>query len=294
MYKLRLSFLQLLFFSPLAGCTTLCTKHLTSKTDLSSKTGLSLNAGFTLIECLISLIIGILLSSVALNLYVKSNEFSRHNKSYQLVNNNGSTALTLIGGYIRDAGFSDINDSVIDMVVMAPPGDCDAVATEDHCSINNTNTSDVLALKTISNEQRGCNGATTQPNEIIVNVFRVDESRRELLCATYSYASPQGWLPSGVKQERVLQNGIQSMQIGYLLDDGTTTSDPLAASTQVLGISVSVLAISDAGKTLSNGTRTYQLLDATPITTNDGLLRKIYQSSFLINNLYAKSNRLTQ
>ncbi len=253
----------------------------TSKNQLSKR-------GFTLIECMIALLLGSMLSAIAMNMYLKSADFSRVSKSHQILNDNGSTALTLIGSYIRDAGFSDITEEIVRNTIMFNPAEC-GYGADNFCSRNYNNKSDVLALQLVPLNQRSCNGVKIDPGEKIVNVFKVDESEFELTCSSYSMTKKTWHV-----RDFPIQSGIEKMQIQYLLNDATSVSDP--ASTQqnsedvVMGVSVSFLVKSDIENTVTPRARNFKLFDSQNMNVNDAQLRQVFQSSFLINNIYVRSN----
>jgi hypothetical protein len=92
-----------------------------------------------------------------------------------------------------------------------------------------------------------------------------------------------------------IQNGIEHMQIEYLLADNSFNSDPNAAIAEgILGVSVSMLVASTFdGQLLSSTTRTYRLLDNSVLTfTNTKEPRQVFQSSFLVNSSYVGQQSL--
>lgn len=247
-------------------------------------------SGFTLLEVILALGISGIVIGVAVNFYMQSRTMNVLTRSYQIIGDNGSTAMGIVGAYIRDAGYGGSEPwSHFNPVEAAVTCEFNL---QGFCSEDNITTvgSDVIALRMNPASDRACNGATVDPDDIIINRFFVDATNDLLMCSAYN-VTDGAVITTGFE----IQNGIEHMQIEYLLANNSFNSDPNAAIAEgILGVSVSMLVTStfDA-QLLSSANRTYRLLDNTVLTfTNTRDPRQVFQSSFLVNSSYVGQQSL--
>lgn len=245
--------------------------------------GMLRQKGFTLLEVVLALGISGMVIGVAVNFYMQSNTVNTMTRSYQIIGDNGSTAMAILGAYIRDSGYGGNDPWAHFNPVEGVGTDCNFAG---HCSENNTTSSDALALRSNPASNRACNGAVLEDNEVVINRFFIDGANNLLRCTPYSVSAGNIITPANFE----IQDGIEQMQVEYLLVDNTVTADPnLANATGILGISVSLLVSSSFDdQLLSESTRTYRLLENTPLAfTNTKEPRQVFQSSFVVNSLMA-------
>lgn len=237
--------------------------------------------GFTLLEVILALGISGMVIGVGVNFYLQSSTMNAMTRSYQIIGDNGSTALAIVGEYIRDAGYGGDSPWSHFNPIEASGEDC---AFNNYCSENNVSTSDAIALRLNPATDRACSGEAVEEDEIIINRFYVDETRNVLMCMSFSVTQNAPIFNGGFE----IQDGIEQMQIEYLLVDNTVTSDPNRALLEgILGVTVSFLVGSTFDdRLLTQNTRTYRLLDNDPIVFEASREpRQIFQSSFVINSM---------
>ncbi len=225
--------------------------------------------GFSLIEMMVAMLIGLFLLGGVVSVYISSSQSSRVNNGLRTMQENGRYALTLLRNSIQISGYiSDYDPSaVIDPFPAA------------------SNTSITVSYEADTD----CTGANTTtyaaPNTGIVrDSFQVNTDN-ELTCIPRQTNSPQ-----------ILIEGVDAMRILYGLDDDNDgTADryvsanvvnavgPTAWQNNVSSVRIALLMNSVTNIKPTADTKTYTLLDTTT-TLTDRMLHKVFTTTILIRN----------
>lgn len=238
-------------------------------------------SGMSLIELLIAMAIGLVITTLALN-YLTSNIRTRNvTAAYATLKDNGAVALYFLARYGRSAGlqttpiYGDLN---------IPGGECET--SNSLCTLEEENGPDRLAIRKIyPDDTQACNGEPVLQGEELLEILSYLETAdySALVCQSYSLAN-NDWL--GSDHMRVLQTGIDDFQVLYYETDAI---EPVAANAvtdwnTIQGIEVALLVNSELPAHIQPVNQTFQLLDRTPLKFNDRLARQIFQTTIAFNN----------
>lgn len=237
------------------------------------------NTGFTLIELMISLLIGTLLISAVFSIFITTNKSMWLTDALSQNQESGRFSLDYLSHHIRFAGFNKGTGQSPQAVI--PPG-CAKI----FCSQNNVAGSDELVISFKAPDgYTDCIGNPIGAGNLIITKFWVENNN--LRCAVS--------LDNGksIYASAPLLSDIQSMQI--LTGNGETffnLADDLLISNKIDSIRIALL-ISSADNTTANGRpaiegkqRSYALLDEKIGDFNDSRIRHVFSTSiFLVNNL---------
>lgn len=231
----------------------------------------SLQKGLSLIELIICMALGFLMMVVLLKVMYMASFSSTASTDFYRMQESGDSALDFMGYAIRQAGArSDTNYNLYglnyDDTVNGVNG--------------NSGAPDTLTVKYEfgSGTEVSCGGATVTVGTMLTYTFSVDPIAQQLLCN------------DGLTTVVIAEN-IEDMQIQYGIDDlkdGSIdfpyTDSPTATQfNQVSAIRVSLVVRGTMPKSAANGQQTI-LINGVNQTKNDGFLRKVFSSTFMVRN----------
>ncbi len=216
-------------------------------------------AGLTLIEMMISLVLGLIIVSAVVNVYMGSTRSSRFTSGLSSMQENGRYGVSALQRGIRMAGYSPAR--------RIAPFDFD-VPQQDGI---------VVRMQQLTD----CNGQSTAgTNGIAVNTYQFDAAERQIYCRGNSAAATNMPLVDGVDGFRVLY-GIDA--------DGDNFSEkyvPYDASLNPLTVNSVRFAmlISSNGPIRNRSYPESHILLDEEYTTNDKWSRRVFETTVLLRN----------
>jgi len=241
--------------------------------------------GFTLVEIMIAITIGLVMLAGILQINQANKESNRLQRNMGFVQENIRSAMELLARDIRMAGYYEDDNSA--NPISAPIAPFVVATTWDDSNELNTTGSDTITLNYESDQD--CLGQTTPVvaagpaagNRFAINHYFIRDQR--LMCRGNGNATAQP-----------LVDGVESLQILY---GENTNDDPLSANRyvraeqiadmgNVVSVRIGMRFISQETVRSAIDANSYTLLDAAPFTPNDRLLRReITTTVSLRNNL---------
>ncbi len=245
--------------------------------------------GFTLIELMIAMVIGLFISLMMMNYFVQSLRSTTVQRIEKGIAMNGQAALSILAQSIREAGSGNPANSEVPFYAKS----CGSWA---QCSANGSGSdSDRIAVMLNPDQNRDCTNSAVSLSSIVANVYYVntDADNSSLMCRGYDIRNRR-W----VSDEQPLVDGIENLQISYRVIDRDTdrqrylTADNVPAVDGsidkgwdfVRAVSLSIIA-SDASGDLTPGTdavQTFNIGDAPAIQYNDQVLRRAFSTHAII------------
>lgn len=248
-------------------------------------------SGYSLIELMVSMTLGLLMLGVALQFLVSSSATQSASQASNRIQENARFALEILAENIRLAGYAD-------PAAGSQPGFIYTAAcdTFDPCTDNGLNDlPDRIGIwlnpPPDDGTETDCTGTVVPANDQIANVFYLETDGgtniSNLMCRGFN-VDANAWVATA----QPLVEGIDALQFLYGIGDGTRVSRYLSADavpdwTTVMSVRIAILAsagISD-GESFP-GARTYQLLDSPPLTFNDRQDRRVFSTTVVINNAF--------
>jgi type IV pilus assembly protein PilW len=269
--------------------------------------------GFTLVELMISGVIGVVVMASLMNLFITTNKSIALSDALSKNQESGRFGMDYMTTFIRKAGYSNSYGTATGPVLIQTPAlTCLKDSIDNSCSANNPGDvhGDRLAIPYVAdadNVSRSCSGTLVGGPENgaqqIANVFWVSKlaaTQFELQCRTFDYGLNQ-WIDlapvsiiSGVESFE-FQVGIAASEddreasryvnIDTLINDTTST-----ILNSVRSIRIALLTTSrdelDANKVkTTKKERLYQVLDGPIIKSTDGNLRQIFSTTIELPNM---------
>lgn len=235
--------------------------------------------GFTLVELMVGMTIGLVLLLVIGSVFVSSRQVFREQEDNARVQESGRFALEIIGRSIKQAGHVEMPFSGLKI---------EFIGTAISGTNGGTGVADTL---TIQHEgavgDSDCEGTgVTVAGRIIQNHFNIDAANAELQCSGQISDTPiaPGAPPSG----QVLLSNVEDLQVLYGVDvNGDQSVDQYIASpadwNDVVTARVCVLIRSEKTNVVSAG----NYLDCSGISTaipSDRRLRRAFTATFNLRN----------
>lgn len=240
------------------------------------------NKGFTLVELMISMMLGLFMLAAVMQMFLSSNKSYLLAEGLSRTQESGRSGLHFLTQSIRMAGFASQSIKP-DLII----NDC-ADKLQDVCSKNSDETSDRLAiqLESPADDYVDCAGGTHNRAVLFANVFWLDGD--DLVCRAWD-SNAQKWFSN----KQALVSGIDSFQVQYGINEEIDINNlnvsqhvgavPAGAGS-ILNIKVALLSVSGEGNLLESKEREYIVLDADPVTYNDASIRQIYSTTVSIPN----------
>ncbi len=239
--------------------------------------------GFTLIELMISMTLGLMLLLVISTVFVSSRQSFREQEDNARIQESGRFALEIIGRSLKQAGHVEV------------PFDDFKVAFEG-IAISGTNGGAGVA-DTLTLQQEGavgdqdCEGMNvTVAGSIIQNFFNLDAVNAELQCQGVISVPPAvPAVPAGAPIGNVLLENVEDLQIVYGIDtDADQSVDRYVAIAadwnQVLTARVCVQIRSDKTNIVPAGTNYLDCNDTSIANAADRRLRRTFTATFNLRN----------
>lgn len=245
--------------------------------------------GYTLIELMISVSLGLAMMSVAMQYLVGSSASFSATESAGRTQENGRFALSMITDELRMAGYGDPNAG-------ARPGFfyTEACGGFDPCTANGANTdADRIAVWSDPPPDDGtetdCTASALAANAQVANVYYLETDATSgvtsLMCRGFDVTAG-AWNATA----QPLIDGIDNMQILYGVTAAGDISryisaDAVADWSAVISVRLALL-VSTGMENGSSGldTRTYELIDAPELEYEDAFNRSVFSTTVVINN----------
>ncbi|MDI1302154.1 MAG: PilW family protein [bacterium] len=273
--------------------------------------------GFTLIELMISLGLGLLITLAATQLFVSSQITASFQRGMSDVQTSGRFALDKMVGDLRMAGMgpaAPTNDNpLISPVVFAATEVPGLPAASTFISSNNTQTagitdSDQLVIRFLADTDTttDCEGNLVARGDYVINRYflRVDGGSNALACDGGSYNAKAAVVSNYGDAGVVLVPGVDSFQVLYGLDDGvngkasvarymnsaTYLALPVANRRPLVAVRVAlyVHSLERAGETLPPLNAVLVGDESIPVSSitalNDGAMRRLFVSTVALRN----------
>ncbi len=244
-------------------------------------------AGLTLIELMVAMVLGLVLMGVAMNVFLSTRETHRLVNNLARVQENGRFALEQVSQIVRMTGYQGDTAAqwVLGPLTQATSGVNRLAGTD-----NATNGSDTITVAFRGSADtfiKDCHGINVAVADTVVNQYALS-ANNELTCGV----SRNG----GAVQTLVVVDGVEAMHVMYGVDsnnddaaDQYVTSPNVADMEDVVSVRVALLLMTqDASLAGQNDTRTYTLLDETVYDTatpaNDRRLRRVMTATVDLRN----------
>ncbi len=226
-------------------------------------------AGFSLIEMMIAMVIGLFLMGGVVSVYINSSQSSRVNQSMRTLQENGRFALSSLRNNIQMAGYVDSYDSE-DAIDPFP----------------NADNSFFEKLTVRFQADQDCVGADTTATHGGFAENTLEIVNGELICTGNA---------GGAAAPQTIITGVDQMQILYGLDDGgdgvadryvsaTTVTTNAGWKESVTSVRIALLLNSEQDIKPAAESKPYPLLDGNSANFNDRKLHKVFTSTILIRN----------
>jgi len=250
--------------------------------------------GLSLVELLIAMLLGLILTAGALQMMLSSQEIYKTTDTLSRIQESGRFTLNFLTKDIRMAGHNTTKDA--DGKVFWD-GACGA---SNPCTSNGGgNNSDQIGVLMDPADDADCLGnAVADEDTVIANVYYIDDPENDLISSLYCRGydiSANGWVDNGGAQPLV--DGVENMQILYGITDPVTNAitsyvdaGDVTDWANIGAVKVSVLM--NNGQAQGNGNneiRNFNLLDADPITVTDQHNRQAFSTSIVVNNIIYQS-----
>lgn len=250
---------------------------------------ISRQRGLSLIELLIAMLLGLILTAGALGMMLASRNLNRTTDTQSRIQENGRFAIEFLNQGIAMAGYlsSSMDDASNSIFLNCASAQC----TKDGSGTN----SDQIAAVLDPEDDVDCVGNTVGLNDIIANVYTVvdldGDNVSSLYCRGYNI-STNSWLGTGPQP---LVDGVQNMQIHYGINDDTavvrrtkqyisadSVTDWSAINTARIALLVNNGQPNGTGDTEA---QSFDLLDVTGISCAEHQDCQVYITTITLNNV---------
>lgn len=237
--------------------------------------------GFSLIELMVALLLGLIISGAALNLFIGSRQAFNSISSEAQIQDSARFASEFLGRYLRISGYREFtqDNALASLPASAPFNQVDQIVWgSDHAD------GDSLIIRAGTGAGSDCAGFDiSDTTEMAFSV-----ANNQLLCTASNPDNPanNGF---GIVSVPLVSN-IDNMQVLYGIDstDDGRPNQYLKATdvnnwNQIVSINIALLIASPI-TTATGLNQTYSVLDV-DIVGNDGRLRQVYESKFTLRNI---------
>jgi type IV pilus assembly protein PilW len=254
--------------------------------------------GFTIIEILISLTIGLMLLAGIMQLFLNGKMTYLLNEGMNDLQDNGRFISNFLPQILRQAGYRSTPESTLfpnfDSVYSASNRFLEA---SDNTGVNGSDTLTIRfqgsgnGIGTPDDKMKDCIGAGVDANEIVTNIFALN-SNGHLECRSLHPSAP-----TPIDETITLIDGVENFQIlfGEDLDNDLSPDRYVPASfatldmDNVVSIRISILLRTVAEVNRVDDTRTYNLLSTLYTPTQDKRVRKIFTTTVSLRNRASSS-----
>jgi type IV pilus assembly protein PilW len=265
-----------------------------SPARLNSRRPLDRCAGFSLVELMVAITLGLLISTVAVQFILSSRVTYNAVETNSRIQENARFALSFLARDLRMAGYSETGN----LPGYFYHGPC---GVHDNCTFNGTgkafdgtgSASDQVAVWRSSPSGTDCTGTAVPRTSQLANVYTISTDDTTgvgtLYCRGWDVRNGE-WFSSA----QPLLDGVDNLQILFAVTgENLSVTQYLPASmiaasdlwSDIAAVRLMILASSGESRgTSDTRTRTYELLDAEPVTYSDRHTRKIFSTTVLMNN----------
>lgn len=244
-------------------------------------------AGLSLIELMISIVLGFILMAAAISSMLSTKQTYEVNDDLSRAQENGRLALDLMVRDLRMAGYRDpVNGDAPELFLTTACGGINP------CTENGEGAgtaSDRFAVQFDPPEngpELDCTGAAVAPKDLIANIYSITNTDgiNSLSCRTFNVTS------NTLGNPQPLIDGVDSMHVLYGIgpaDSATSfvSADDVADWNEVKAIRLAVLVSDGSGRgSARERARSYIVLDADKQTYTDKHARSIYSTTVYFNN----------
>lgn len=228
------------------------------------RTSHSLQKGMSLIELMISSVIGLLILAAVVNVFIASRYSMRFSDGLRLMQDNGRQAVYVMQNAIRHAGLTQ------------------GMSMTNPISPVNLANSSAVQLTLRRQSESDCNGVSTltaaDPG-VAIDTYSYDEANRTIVCTGNVGLNPM-----------VIADNVDAMRFLYGVDENSdgmieryVTYDEVDNESDVAGLYFGMLVSTDGDVKDDSLSKTYTVLDS-QISKDDKLGRQVFQSSIIIRN----------
>jgi len=261
-------------------------------------------SGLSLIELMISLVLGLVLVLGLIQVFLASRQTFATNDAMSKTQENGRFALEFIARSARQAAYltpgSPLDRPNPVMGISCGKGSgATGSGTTNPCSDNRTTTEgDVVSFSfeppVIDGNRRDCVGKVVAANNVIVNTFFIQPATASNPSPSFACKSFNLTTNTAESPTQRLIDGIEALQVQYGIDQGGqstsanlfVSADRVTSWSKVLSVRIAVLASSIDPVIPAPTQRNFYLLDAPPVAPNDGLTRQIFTTTVNFKNIY--------
>lgn len=222
--------------------------------------------GLSLVELMISLVVGLILIAAVFNMYSGNVRSARFTEGMQAIQENGRYAVSVLQRSFRLAGYSPI------------PG-----VTEELEAIDIENSgSEKLVVR--ARQAYDCNGlSTTETDGIAVNTYTLDTNTQALVCKGNQSDSADMAIVEGVDEFRILY-GIDRTEGDSCEPQLYESYSDSLDSSSVVAVRFGLLVNSGNAIRNRNEAKTFVVLDKEVTSANDRLVREVFSGTVLLRN----------
>lgn len=264
--------------------------------------------GFSIVELMIALVIGLLLMTGVIQVFISSKQTYATNEAMARLQENGRFALEFIARSARIAGYTDpvyLGDKPLALVKPNCAGLPGSIPSTLCTTDGGGNVSDsvgfALQPQLLDGSRRDCAGnVITEDDMLIINHFEIIPATMTTLsslgCKAYKFNTTSGSWTAGPTAQPLIE-GIDSMQVLYGVNtsgdsrsaNSYVSADRVTDWSKVRSVRISVLANSISTVTPPPpAERKYVLLDAAPLSTanlaNDQRARQVFSTTIQLKN----------
>ncbi len=250
--------------------------------------------GLGLVELMIAGTLSVIIGIILFQLMMGANRSGNRIGSMSEAQENARFAIHWLADHIAAGGYNPFSEVAPDSIVMAacisnatPP------AANAHCSIDNTDAPDQIAIERVSDNGLTCTGASladlgVTETDMVVDVFWVerdsgsgdDEYDDLLRCATYTSS---GTL---LDSAQTLTSGIEDLQLLYATENshGFVALADISDVSEISAVRLAILARGYSDAARLTGTRSYLRLNADPLRFSDGVPRLMFEDTVYLMN----------
>jgi len=246
--------------------------------------------GISLIEIMISLVVGLMLTAGVIQIYAANKQTYRVADATARIQENARFALELLGRHIRMAGYrQDVTQSTTDAFPVLTGGTLNTAFSTAGQIISGMNGAiDNITIRYLGNDDgtiKTCSGSNASSNQIINERFFI--SGTTLKCGPEIFQQ-DGTQIVGYNAQPLLE-GVENIQITYGIDNnGDGTADRYDLSTgvtdwnQVVSVRISLL-LQSAEDNITTAPQSYTFNNAT-VTPADRRLRRVFTTTVGLRN----------
>ncbi len=262
--------------------------------------------GFSLVELMIAMVIGLLLSVGTATLYFSSQRSSLSQSQYAIIEDNGRLALEILTGIIEHTGYVATNASplagtdrfITSAVIAANCGGQNNVLTPSlFGTTENNSTGDSIGIVYLGDDNlnRDCGGAQLPTACRVGGVGTLEASK---IYNYFSVSINTEGMPvlqcAGSRNVNRLEiaEGVENLQVLYGIDndndnqvDQYVNADQVGAWSRIISVQLAILVRSLREVKPNNESKSYTLLDNNPITKNDKYQRAVFSTIVRLRNV---------